>query len=93
MLVRHFVEAYARRMSRRIEFIPLQAIEALTSYSWPGNVRELQNFIERSVILSLGSVRRPPIAELKTTPVQTPSSALSTLEEMEREHMLSLRIR
>jgi len=88
LLVRHFVDEYARRMKRRIETIPPQAIEALTSYSWPGNVRELQNFIERSVILSPGNVLRPPLAELKESAVQTPSSELSTLEEMEREHVL-----
>jgi len=88
ILVRHFVDQYARRMNRRIETIPPQAIEALINYSWPGNVRELQNFIERSVILSAGSVLRSPIAELKEAPVQTSSSELSTLEEMEREHVL-----
>ena len=87
ILVRHFVDEYARRMNRRIETIPPQAIEALISYSWPGNVRELQNFIERSVILSPGNVLRPPLAELKESAVQTPSS-VSTLEEMEREHVL-----
>ena len=88
ILVRHFVNEYARRMHRRIEIIPSQAIKALTNYSWPGNVRELQNFIERSVILSPGSVLRPPLAELKEAAVQTPSSELSTLEEVEREHVL-----
>ena len=88
LLVRHFVQEYARRMKRHIETIPSQAIEALKSYSWPGNVRELQNFIERAVILSPGSVLRPPLAELKEASVQAPSSALSSLEEMEREHVL-----
>ena len=88
LLVRHFVDEYASHMNRHIETIPPQAMEALISYSWPGNIRELQNFIERSVILSPGSVLRPPIAELKEAPVQTPSSKLSTLEEMEREHVL-----
>jgi formate hydrogenlyase transcriptional activator len=88
LLVRHFVGEYARRMDRRIEIIPRQAIEALTNYSWPGNVRELQNFIERSVILSPGNVLRPPLAELKESAAQTPSSELSTLEEMEREHVV-----
>jgi len=87
ILVRHFVDEYARRMNRRIETIPPQAMEALINYSWPGNVRELQNFIERSVILSSGSVLRLPIAELKEAPVQRPNSELSTLEEMEREHV------
>jgi formate hydrogenlyase transcriptional activator len=75
-------------MNRCIETIPPQAMEALRSYSWPGNVRELQNFIERTVILSPGSVLNPPLGELKQADVQTPSSELSTLEEMEREHVL-----
>jgi len=88
LLVRHFVDEYAGRMNRRIETIPRQAIDILRSYSWPGNVRELQNFIERTVILSPGGVLRPPLAELKRAAVQTPSSELSTLEEMEREHVL-----
>jgi formate hydrogenlyase transcriptional activator len=88
LLVRHFVDEYARRMNRRIETIPPQAVEAFRSYSWPGNVRELQNFIERAVILSPGSVLRPPLAELKQVAVRMPSAELSTLEEMEREHVL-----
>ena len=88
LLVCHFVDEYARRMNRRIETISPQAIEALTHYSWPGNVRELQNFIERAVILSPGNVLRPPLAELKEAAVHTASSKLSTLEQMEREHML-----
>jgi transcriptional regulator with GAF, ATPase, and Fis domain len=88
LLARHFVDEYTRRMNRRIETIPPQAIEALRNYSWPGNVRELQNFIERAVILSPGSVLRPPLAELKQAAVQAFSSELSTLEEMEREHVL-----
>ncbi len=89
LLVRHFVDEYARRMNRRIETIPAQAMEAFRSYSWPGNVRELQNFIERTVILSPGNVLRPPLAELQpAVAVQTASSELSTMEEMERAHVL-----
>jgi formate hydrogenlyase transcriptional activator len=88
LLVRHFVEEYARRMKRRIETISPHAMEAFRNYSWPGNVRELQNFIERAVILSPGSVLHPPLADLKQAAVQTPSPELGTLEEMEREHVL-----
>jgi formate hydrogenlyase transcriptional activator len=76
LLVRYFVDECARRMNRRIETIPPQAIEALRSYSWPGNVRELQNFMERTVILSPGSILLPPLAELKQVP--TPGSELHT---------------
>ena len=88
ILVRHYVDKYARRMNRRIETIPSQAMEVFANYAWPGNVRELQNFIERAVILSPGSVLRPPLAELKQVTVQSPSAKLSTLEEAEREHVL-----
>ena len=88
LMVWHFVDEYARRMNRRIETISPEAMEAFRRYSWPGNVRELQNFIERTVILSPGSVLRPPLAELKQATVRTTNPELSTLEEMEREHVL-----
>jgi formate hydrogenlyase transcriptional activator len=88
MLVRHYVKKYARRMQRHIKTIPPDTMEALVEYRWPGNVRELQNFIERSVILSSGSVLCPPLAELEQVTVQAPSSDLSTAPEMEREQVL-----
>ena len=92
MLVRHYVDKYAKRMNRCIETIPSRAMEILTSYPWPGNVRELQNFIERAVILSPGGTLRPPLDELRRTSVPNPnpssSSKMCTLEEMEREHVL-----
>jgi DNA-binding NtrC family response regulator len=39
-------------------------MEALLNYDWPGNVRQLENFIERSVILTDGSILQAPLAEL-----------------------------
>ena len=88
ILVRHFVDEYARRMDRCIETIPPQVMEALTGYSWPGNVRELQSFIKRAVILSPGSVLHPPLAELNEVAIQRPSAELSASERTEREYVL-----
>jgi len=88
LLVRHFVGEYARRMNRRIETIPPQAMEALRNHPWPGNVRELQNFIERAVILSPAGSLRAPLDELTQETVQVAETHLSTLEEMEREHVV-----
>jgi len=88
LLVRHFVDEYARRMQRCIQTIPSQTMDALTRYSWPGNVRELQNFIERATILSPGSVLRPPLADLEEAIPDMHSSGLSVLKEMEREQVL-----
>jgi formate hydrogenlyase transcriptional activator len=85
-LVSHFVEIYSRRMGKQIEDIPSEAISTLSSYEWPGNIRELQNFIERSVILSAGTVLCPPLAELQHSP-DAESAGAVTLEEAERDHI------
>ena len=69
LLVRYFVQQYARRMNRRITSIPTESMDALVRYHWPGNIRELQNFIERAVILSTGSALQVPVRELKRGPV------------------------
>jgi formate hydrogenlyase transcriptional activator len=86
-LVSHFVEVYGRRMGKQIDHIPPATISALSSYQWPGNIRELQNFIERSVILSDGTVLSPPLAELERSPVAEPLGAV-TLKDAERDHIL-----
>jgi formate hydrogenlyase transcriptional activator len=88
LMVRHFVEKFARRMNRKIERIPAPTLEALADYAWPGNVRELQNFIERAVILSPGNFLHAPLEELRQQTSQGEQTNLSTLKEMEREHVL-----
>ena len=60
-LVAHFVETFANRMNKRIEHIPQETLEALTSHSWPGNVRELQNLIERAAILCHDGILPNPL--------------------------------
>jgi len=68
LLVRHFVQQFARRMSKTIDTIPSESMSALLSYPWPGNIRELQNLIERAVILSTGPILNVPLAGLHTQP-------------------------
>ena len=84
-LVRFYVDKYAKRLNRRIEEIPTQAMEAFCAYYWPGNVRELQNFIERAVILSTGPILRAPLSELNDEIDQASKSTLSPAECKERE--------
>jgi formate hydrogenlyase transcriptional activator len=86
-LVTHFVDIYSRRMGKQIEYIPPETMSVLSAHSWPGNIRELQNFIERSVILTVGSELRAPLAEL-TRCLEEESVAATTLEEAERDHIL-----
>jgi formate hydrogenlyase transcriptional activator len=85
-LVEHFVEIYARRMSKQIDHIPAETMSELTSYAWPGNIRELQNFIERSVILTSGNILEAPLATLRNA-VEVESLGPTTMEDAEREHI------
>jgi len=84
ILVRYFVDKYAKAMNRKIERIPSSVMDAITRYSWPGNIRELQNFMERAVILSEGSILRPPMGELRESKSKTGSA---TLKDVEQRHI------
>jgi formate hydrogenlyase transcriptional activator len=88
-LVRHFLVLYSRRMTKTIDRIPNETMDALMRYRWPGNIRELQNFIERAVILSPHSVLRAPVGELEPFQSKRGSEvALSGLAEVERDHIV-----
>jgi formate hydrogenlyase transcriptional activator len=88
VLVRHFVDKHARRMNRQIETIPSEVMQGFTRWHWPGNVRELENFIERAVILSPGSVLRAPLTELQAPEEEVKAAEKPTLAAAEREHIL-----
>ena len=93
VLVRYFVQQFARQMKKRFTTIPSEAMEALVRYPWPGNIRELQNFIERAAILSPGPVLAVPTLELKRASVAAngnggEKTVVSTLQTAEREAIL-----
>jgi formate hydrogenlyase transcriptional activator len=87
LLVRYFVQKFARGMERGIETVPSETMNTLVNWHWPGNVRELENFIERSVILTEGTALRAPLADLQA---ESPSSGAAehSLEGAEREHII-----
>ena len=69
-LVSHFVKVFSRRMSKQIDHISQETMNAFTSYSWPGNVRELQNLIERAVIRSNNGILSNPLPATCLHPVR-----------------------
>jgi transcriptional regulator with PAS, ATPase and Fis domain len=52
LLVKHFVDIYARENHKDIDGVSEDVLEILDAHDWPGNVRELENLIERAVVLS-----------------------------------------
>ncbi len=74
LLVRHYMDYFARENNVRPRRITTAALEALQRYRWKGNIRELRNTVERLMIMSVGetidvtdlpeSVRLPQAASL-----------------------------
>ena len=91
LLVRHFVQHFARQMNRTIDTISSDTMERLTRYPWPGNIRELENLIERAVILTAGPVLRVPLDDrpVRIVAGRADGHLPRTLEEAERAHILA----
>jgi formate hydrogenlyase transcriptional activator len=89
-LVRHFVQKFAQSMGKDIVHIPDEAMRLMELHDWPGNIRELQNFIERAVIMTRGSVLQLPFGELKSMVKTETPEASRTLAEAERDHILEV---
>ena len=90
LLVRHFVAHHARRLGRRIEYIPLHVMDTLVHHSWPGNVRELHNAIHRAVILSRGTSLQIPTLDAGVKAGQTLAPRAETFDDVAREHILEV---
>jgi formate hydrogenlyase transcriptional activator len=99
LLVSYFAQKHARRMNKRLETIPTDALQELCQYTWPGNVRELENIIERAVILSPGPELRSALPELSSQAAVIPAEPADKhthlevaenmrLEDAERAHIL-----
>jgi len=88
LLVRHFVQQFARRMNKTIDTIASDGMNTLMQYPWPANIRELQNLIERAMILSTGPVLKVPLCDLPASQDGVASKKQKTLEEAERRTIL-----
>jgi two-component system response regulator PilR (NtrC family) len=56
VLAVHFLEKFARQMTKPVSRIDGEAMRALLAYDFPGNVRELENIMERATIIETKDV-------------------------------------
>ena len=89
LLVRYFVQKFARRMNKQIDTITSETMKSLMNWDWPGNVRELENFVERSVILTEGTLLRTPPVEPREE-CETGATVDTSFEGAEREHIIRI---
>jgi formate hydrogenlyase transcriptional activator len=103
LLTTFFVERFARQFGKQISGVAQDTMQLLSRYEWPGNIRELQNVIERAVVLSKGPVLRlgsdllptrngAPAEEevVSLSNAHSVESAHSTLEQVEKRHILNI---
>jgi DNA-binding NtrC family response regulator len=94
LLVQHFLTLSNKRNHRNVQ-IRADALELLTRMRWPGNVRELENLIERLAIfcvsgeIGVADIERERNLQARSAMQRTSAAAApSTLEDMERQHIL-----
>ena len=92
-LVEHFIDKVRKRSSSTVNAVSDTAMEELKGYDWPGNIRELEHLIERTMLLTEGntivSFSLPCVATKKNISGEEFFKA-KTMEEMEREHIMSI---
>ncbi len=91
----HFLQKFGRQMSKSIQNIDPESMEALKLYNWPGNVRELANIIERSVVLGEGEILLindlPQSLISSSEPVNSPNMIGNLpyeIEQLERKRII-----
>src|SRR5262249_36566416 len=89
-LVEHFINIYNRKSGKKITGLSDRVLKNLMAYVWPGNIRELENLIERSVLLSKGTI----IEDISLPTLQTSSNSqqghTKTIHENERDHIIAV---
>ena len=93
MLASYFLEKYGRRGGKESMHFSNKVMKELVAYGWPGNVRELEHLVERSVLLTAGSTIKEislPISNRKEMEEILPDTAIKTIEEMERDHIIAI---
>lgn len=92
-LAMHFLDVSTRRMRKGVHGFDDTALRMLLQYDWPGNVRELENVIERAVILARSgtiTANLLPLGNRKEAVAKTGSVPMVGLDEVERQHIVSV---
>jgi len=88
LLARALLHRASAALGRPAPVLASDALAALARHSWPGNVRELENCLTRALVVASGEVIRAEHVVLGVPTRNDAPGHVSTLEEMEREHVI-----
>jgi two-component system response regulator AtoC len=94
LLIDHLLNKLNRELQKRISRIQTRALELLTACDWPGNIRQLENTLRRALVHNQGDLLtadgvEDAMQETAKSGVQSRSSAIKLLDEVEKEHILN----
>ncbi len=87
LLTAKFLRKYGVEYKDRLLRISPEALRVLERYSWPGNIRELENIIQRSVIMSDGTIEVKDLPDFLKYQIEFPDADFLPLREMEKEYV------
>jgi PAS domain S-box-containing protein len=89
LLIDHFLRQFASVRGKRVGGVSPAALKVLMSHDYPGNVRELRNAVEHGFVLSPGNlIHVDQLPDwIRPAAISTPEG--TTLEEVERHHILA----
>jgi two-component system, NtrC family, response regulator HydG len=97
-LIRYFLQMHSVKMNIPPVGISEKAMEALLNHHWPGNIRELEHVLERALVLceqkTIREISLPasinPAPPGTNNPASTTGTKVKTIEENERDHIISV---
>jgi two-component system, NtrC family, response regulator AtoC len=90
LLAEHFLKRFSAENQKTVSGFSGEMMDFLVKYPWPGNVRELENTIERAVILSKGPEIQLADLLQRNSPLVGKAITGQSLQDVEREHILSV---
>jgi two-component system response regulator AtoC len=94
LLVDYLLHKLNRELQKKVSRIETRALEQLAVCDWPGNIRQLENTLRRAVVHNQGDLLTADgvaeaMQETVKSGVQSGSSAIKSLDEVEKEHILN----
>src|SRR4029079_19397167 len=86
LIAKHMVKRAGASLGTSEPVLSDEALDRLIEHHWPGNVRELENCVLRAVVIAAGNVLRPEHLSI-ASPSRPTAAPLTSLEQIEREHL------
>lgn len=91
LLVDAFIKEFSTQLKKHIKGVAKDAMDILLNYNWPGNVRQLKSALKQAIIMTnTDTITAKELSkEVMSGPEsKQPAARLTTLDEIEKEHIL-----